>query len=125
MLGKKPIIGITLGDFNGIGPETIVKVLKDNRINKHCTIIVYGHPGIFAQQRKQLKLDNFSLNKIDESFSKLHHKKPNILVCWEQNYQIDLGVPSKDSAQAALTAIRTAANHLKEEKIRCCCNCTN
>ena len=117
MSDKKPIIGITLGDFNGIGPETIINVLKDNRINNQCTIIVYGHPGIFAQMRKIMDIDNFSLHKVEESFDDINLKKSNIFVCWEDDYQIDLGNPSKESATAALKAINTAADHLKEGKL--------
>ena len=114
---KKPVIGITLGDFNGIGPEIIIRVLKDNRINKHCTIIVYGHPGIFAQQRKLMKIDNFSFHKLDNSFERIHYKKSNIHICWEEDYQIEPGVPSRESSTAALKAIKTAAEHLKEGKL--------
>jgi 4-hydroxythreonine-4-phosphate dehydrogenase len=32
MQDKKPVIGITIGDINGIGPEVIIKLLSDDRI---------------------------------------------------------------------------------------------
>ena len=34
---QKPIIGITLGDYNGIGPEVILKALTNKRILELCT----------------------------------------------------------------------------------------
>lgn len=38
----KPIIGITIGDPSGIGPEIIIKALKEERIYKECRPIVIG-----------------------------------------------------------------------------------
>ncbi len=43
----KPVIGITLGDFNGIGPEIILKTLTDHGITKFCTPVIYGSTKIF------------------------------------------------------------------------------
>lgn len=117
MLDKKPIIGITLGDFNGIGPETIIKVLSDVRINKLCTPVVYGHPGIFAQYRKLMGVENFAFNKIDTDFNPLNLKKANIKTIWDNDYQINPGTPTNESSIAALSAIKIAANDLKEGKI--------
>lgn len=39
---KKPIIGITVGDVAGIGPEIIGKALKDSRVRKECVPVVIG-----------------------------------------------------------------------------------
>lgn len=57
---KKPIIGITLGDPNGIGPEIIIKGFK--KINKICYPIVIGNKEIikdalkFSQTKIPLKI---------------------------------------------------------------------
>ncbi len=39
---NKPIIGISIGDFNGIGPEVVIKALNDNRILRHLTPVIYA-----------------------------------------------------------------------------------
>lgn len=44
---KKPIIGITVGDPRGIGPEVTRKALQDSRIRKICQPIVFGDPKYF------------------------------------------------------------------------------
>jgi 4-hydroxythreonine-4-phosphate dehydrogenase len=31
-MDKLPVIGLTIGDVNGIGPEVIIKSLVDNRL---------------------------------------------------------------------------------------------
>lgn len=117
MLDKKPIIGITLGDFNGIGPETIIKVLSDVRINKLFTPVVYGHSGIFAQYRKLLGVENFGFNKVNDELDNLNFKKPNIKTIWDNDYQITPGEPTTESSTAALSAIKTAAIDLKNGKL--------
>ena len=117
MSNKKPTIGITLGDFNGIGPEIIIKTLLDNRITKLCNIVVYGHHGIFAQYRKLLDVENFNLNKVDSDLKNIHNKKSNIKVIWDNDYQIDPGNPTNESSIAALNAIKNGAEDLKNNKI--------
>ena len=44
----KPIIGITLGDINGIGPEVIIKALSDSRILNIITPVIYGSTKILS-----------------------------------------------------------------------------
>ena len=31
---RKPVIGISMGDYNGIGPEVILKALEGNQLSK-------------------------------------------------------------------------------------------
>ena len=40
-----PVIGITMGDLSGIGPEIILKALSDPKIYTICKPIVIGDPG--------------------------------------------------------------------------------
>lgn len=40
-----PVIGITMGDPSGIGPEIIIKTLSDATIYEMCMPVVYGDPG--------------------------------------------------------------------------------
>ena len=42
IMKRKPIIGITVGDVAGIGPEVIKKVLKNRKIHKICIPVVIG-----------------------------------------------------------------------------------
>ena len=40
-----PLVAITMGDPVGIGPEIVLKALRDPRVNARCTPVVYGDPG--------------------------------------------------------------------------------
>ena len=74
----KPILGVTMGDFNGIAPEVIMKALSDARVLRSAAIVIYGSTKVFSYYRKQFKLDQFSYNRISK-LDQLHFKKVNIL----------------------------------------------
>lgn len=45
----KPIIAVTAGDVAGIGPEVILRAIKDPEVVSVCHPVVIGHPEIFRQ----------------------------------------------------------------------------
>lgn len=67
---KKPILGITLGDPAGIGPEIIIKALSDKKIRKQAWLVVFGGEDILRKTQSRLQkkyrhipvkaFDNFS-----------------------------------------------------------------
>ena len=46
-------VGITIGDINGIGPEIIIKALRDNRILQDCIPIIYGSTKTISFHKKK------------------------------------------------------------------------
>lgn len=46
---SKPIIAITMGDPLGVGPEVIVKALREERIRSECTTVVIGDGQVMRQ----------------------------------------------------------------------------
>jgi len=60
---KKPIIGVTMGDPAGIGPEVVVKALSDRVVQRSCHPLVFGSYNIiFSAARKFLT--NVNLRRI-------------------------------------------------------------
>jgi 4-hydroxythreonine-4-phosphate dehydrogenase len=51
---KKPIIGITMGDPAGIGPEVVVKALIDKKVRQGCDPLVFGSYNIIFSTAKKL-----------------------------------------------------------------------
>jgi len=51
-----PLVGITMGDAAGIGPEVIAKSLKDERVAQSCRCIIYGDREAFSGVLKDLGL---------------------------------------------------------------------
>jgi 4-hydroxythreonine-4-phosphate dehydrogenase len=52
----KPIIAITIGDFNGIGPEVALKAAANASIRKLCTPLLIGPLSVYEHVRSDLKL---------------------------------------------------------------------
>jgi 4-hydroxythreonine-4-phosphate dehydrogenase len=46
---RRPVIGIPLGDPAGIGPEIVVKALRDRNIYERCKPVVIGDKNVAAQ----------------------------------------------------------------------------
>ena len=44
----RPVVGITMGDPSGVGPEIIIKALSDSSIYEICQPVVLGDPGALS-----------------------------------------------------------------------------
>lgn len=109
-------IGITQGDFNGIGYEVIIKTLIDNRILEMCTPVVYGSPKVAAYHRKALNIPNFSFNIIKKP-EEAQEKRANMINCLDDEIRVELGKVSEQAGQAAVTCFAAAVEDLKDGKI--------
>ena len=45
MSDSRPMLGLTMGDPAGIGPEVVVKALPENRVRSWCRPVVLGDIG--------------------------------------------------------------------------------
>ncbi len=109
----KPLIGITIGDYNGIGPEVILKALSDNKMLRLCTPIIYGSMKVFTKYRKLLNLEDWMLNPI-KTPSQVNPKRTNIINCWDdQNLEIEPGKVTKEAGEGAYLSLKAAADDLK------------
>jgi len=113
---SKPVIGITVGDVNGIGPEIIIKALRDSRILNHITPVIYGSTKTLAYYRKALKADDFNYSQVKES-GKLNPKKVNVINCWEEMVEINPGEITKEAGNASYQALKKAVENLKNNLI--------
>lgn len=52
----KPTVAITIGDFNGIGPEVALKAATHASIRSKCTPLLVGPLNVFEHVRADLKL---------------------------------------------------------------------
>ncbi len=52
----KPVIAITLGDFNGVGPEIALKAAANPVVRKLCTPFLVGPLNILEHVQKQFKI---------------------------------------------------------------------
>ncbi len=116
MSEHKPVIGITLGDFNGVGPEVTLKALAGGQISRVCTPIIYGSVKVLSRYRKLLNLEEIQLHSI-RSMEQMIHKRVNVFNCWEEHLEIEPGKATPEAGQAAHLALKTAVTDLKAGKI--------
>ncbi len=110
---QKPLIGITIGDINGIGPEVIIKSVLDTKIYAQADLIVYGHGKVLSFYKKNLNLDRFSFNQ-SNSPKQINHKRLNVINCWEEDFEVNPGVNDTKAGKFALKSLEKATDDLKE-----------
>jgi 4-hydroxythreonine-4-phosphate dehydrogenase len=114
---SKPIIGITLGDYNGIGPEIILKTLKDNQLNSICTPVIYASMRIVNRYKTLFNMTDWNLFGI-QRIEQANLKTTNIITCWlDPQEDIEPGKVTAQAGKAAFECLKRATEDLKAGKI--------
>ncbi|MGB0881402.1 MAG: 4-hydroxythreonine-4-phosphate dehydrogenase PdxA [Vicingaceae bacterium] len=111
-MSKKVKVGISVGDINGIGMEVIIKTFKDSRMMDICTPIVYGSSKVSTFHRKAIHVNDFSFNII-KNVKEANAKKPNIINCWKEDVEVNLGQSNDIGGKYALASLEAATADLK------------
>ncbi|MDT7832650.1 4-hydroxythreonine-4-phosphate dehydrogenase PdxA [Flavobacteriaceae bacterium S356] len=109
------IVGISIGDINGIGIEVILKTFADKRMLEFCTPVLFGSAKTVSFHKKTLDIQTHihGINTID----KVVHGKINLLNVWNEELKIDLGTASKELGNYAFKSLDKAVEALKNNKI--------
>lgn len=113
---EKPIIGITTGDLNGIGPEIIIKTFSDNRILDLCTPVIFASNKVINFYRKMSGDQPFNFTSTKD-LTKLNPKQINVFNCWEEEVPIQPGVLTDAGGKYALRSLMVAAQCLKDGQL--------
>ncbi len=116
MQNTKPIIGITLGDINGIGPEVVIKALSHSPLVQKFTPVIYGATKVMAYYRKAY---NWAIDYFEApSIRAIHAEKINIISeNFDQKITITPGKPTFSAAQHALQALQQGVAALQNKQI--------
>lgn len=112
-------VGITHGDFNGIGYEVILKVLAEAGIYDLMTPILYGSPQVLSYYRKLLGINlPCSINLI-KSPEEATDGMLNIVATNETGIDLRVtpGEPSRYAGTMAARALYDARDHLLNKQI--------
>lgn len=113
---NKPIIGITCGDVNGIGPELIIKTFSDQRLLEQCTPVIFGNNKLINFYRKAVPDVHFNY-QIIKDFSRVSPKQINIMNCWEEDISITPGQLNDVGGKYAVKSLLAAAEALTQGHI--------
>ena len=109
------IVGISIGDLNGIGSEIILKTFEDSRMLELCTPVIFANVKILSFIKRNLNLE-LPLHGID-SLDQLVLGKVNVLNVWKEGVDINFGKSDDVIGKYAIKSLVAATNALKENSI--------
>ena len=112
---EKIKLGISIGDFNGIGIEIILKTFLDKRMLDFCTPIIFGSAKVISAYKKNMNI-NVPFNGI-KHIEKAIPGKINILNLWKEDVEIKLGTPTDISGKYAFNSLEAATQSLANGEI--------
>ena len=112
---EKIVVGISIGDLNGIGIEVILKTFQDKRMLDFCTPVIFGSTKS-ASYHKKLINSQTQINGIT-SIKQIANNKINLLNIWKEEVKLDIGKATEESGKYAFKSLESAVKHLKEKEI--------
>ena len=112
---EKVVVGISIGDLNGIGSEVVLKTFEDPRILEFCTPVIFASVKVMSYFKKTYAL-NIKLQGID-SVDAIIPKKVNVLNVWKEQVDINFGAEEKRIGEYAIRSLTAAVAALKNSAI--------
>ncbi|MBA6157176.1 4-hydroxythreonine-4-phosphate dehydrogenase PdxA [Tenacibaculum sp. S7007] len=112
---NKIIVGISVGDINGIGIEIILKTFEDKRMLEFCTPVLFASNRLISYHKKALGFNNniHGINNIE----KIVHGKINLLNAWKEEVKIEIGKITEIGGEFAYKSLSAATKALKSNHI--------
>ena len=109
------IVGISIGDLNGIGSEVILKTFEDSRMLELCTPVIFANVKILSFIKRTLEsaVVLYGIDKMDQ----LVPGKINVLNVWKEGVDLNLGVNDDKVGEYAIKSFVAATKALKEDLI--------
>lgn len=109
------IVGISIGDLNGIGSEIILKTFEDSQMLELCTPVIFAGTKVFSFLNKTLQTHTnfFGIDNL----SKVVHGKINVLNIWKEPVGIEFGKANPEIGKYAILSFKEAVRALKEGQI--------
>lgn len=109
------VVGISIGDLNGIGGEIVLKTFEDSRILEFCTPVIFASVKVMSFYKNHFKRDiNFNgINHINQIIP----GKINVLNVWKENVSINFGKEDFKIGEYAIKSLEAATKALKEDAI--------
>ncbi len=109
------IVGISIGDLNGIGGEIVLKTFEDNRILDFCTPVIFASAKTMGFLKTHFK-STINLNNIN-NIEQLALGKVNVFNCWNEHVEIEFGKEDVKIGELAIKSLEAATKALKNNTI--------
>lgn len=104
---KKPLVGITQGDPNGVGFEIILRTFQGEWMYEYFTPVLYANPKTFVFYKKLLELQEPSYSLV-RSAEEAKEGKLNLVVSSDQAFEVKPGEASNAAGKEALMSLDKA-----------------
>ncbi|MCP3942474.1 MAG: 4-hydroxythreonine-4-phosphate dehydrogenase PdxA [Desulfobacteraceae bacterium] len=121
---KRPVIGISMGDPAGIGPEIIVKALNNPKIHDKCQPIVIGDAAILKKARNLLSIP-LNIMPVDHPINAVNDSKTICILNGSNLPESVTSLPSPtiDTGKAMQNYIITGVNLAQNNQIDALVTC--
>jgi 4-hydroxythreonine-4-phosphate dehydrogenase len=109
------IVGISIGDLNGIGSEVVLKTFDDSRMLELCTPVIFANVKVMSFIKKTLELE-IPLHGIDQ-IDQIVPGKVNVLNIWREGVDLNFGANDTIIGKYAIKSFVAATKALKENQI--------
>ena len=111
----KIIIGISMGDPNGVGLEIILKIFEDRRMFDFFTVVLFA-----PKKLVQFHRDHFGFTtsiQFGTDLQKLNKAKLNVVEVEAADYQVHFGAVDTKAGECALASLKAATVALQNNSI--------
>jgi len=112
---KKPVIGLTTGDLNGIGLELIIKTFSNKSLFDYCTPVLFASNKVVNFYTKSIH-EQFKYTSVKE-WDKLNPKALNVYTCWQEDVKIEPSKLTNEGGKYAVRSLEVAVQCLKDKQI--------
>jgi len=105
------IVGISIGDLNGIGGEVVLKTFEDPRFLEFCTPVIFASIKSMTFLKDHFKF-NINLNSI-KNINQIASGKVNIFNVWDEPVTIEFGIDNLKIGDFAIKSLQSATKALK------------
>ena len=100
---ENTIVGISIGDLNGIGSEVILKTFEDSRMLEFCTPVIFANVKILSFVKKTFESTS-ALHGID-TLDQMVLGKINVLNVWRDTFDINFGANDEMAGNVRLARL--------------------
>ena len=106
------IVGISIGDLNGIGSEVVLKTFEDTRMLELCTPVIFANVKLLSFVKKGFQSTSLlhGIDKLDQ----IVVGKINVLNLWREGVDLKLGENDPKAGEYAIKSFVAATKALKE-----------
>ncbi|MBU3680640.1 MAG: 4-hydroxythreonine-4-phosphate dehydrogenase PdxA, partial [Flavobacterium sp.] len=109
------LVGISIGDLNGIGSEVVLKTFEDSRMLELCTPVIFANVKLLSFIKKTIETTAM-FHGID-SLDQVVVGKINVLNVWRDTVDLTFGEATELGGSFGIKSFVAATKALKEGKI--------